>query len=125
MSVQIDDTQRVNSATKLHAHRQNMGSGHVDQGRYKSFPVQDDDHFDTVCRYVERHAVRATLVPRAEPWRWGSLSHWNRARSEGEVVVSGLAGSPSTRLVGARQRSMERSGIGGLASLCHTRLPVG
>ena len=80
MSVQIEDTERVNSATEQHAHRQSTGSGHVDQGRFRSFSVQDDDHFDTVCRYVERHALRAHLVQRAEPWRWGSLSRWNRAR---------------------------------------------
>ena len=43
------------------------------QGRFKSFPVQDDGHFLTVCRYVERNALRANLVGRAEAWRWGSL----------------------------------------------------
>ncbi|NQU23819.1 MAG: cation-translocating P-type ATPase, partial [Candidatus Nealsonbacteria bacterium] len=36
--------------------------GHVYQGRFKSFPVQDDDHFCVVCRYVERNALRAGLV---------------------------------------------------------------
>ena len=58
---------------RLHAHRQSAGSGHVYQGRFKSFPVQDDGHFLTVCRYVERNPLRAGLVPRAEAWRWGSL----------------------------------------------------
>ena len=48
----------------------------VYQGRFKSFPVQDDSHFLTVCRYVERNALRAGLVPRAEAWRWGSLWRW-------------------------------------------------
>ncbi|MDA1054249.1 MAG: hypothetical protein O3C40_27700 [Planctomycetota bacterium] len=43
MSVQNDDTEPVNSATEQHAHRQTTGSGHVDQGRFKSFPVQDED----------------------------------------------------------------------------------
>ena len=28
------------------------------------------------CRYVERNALRAGLVRRAEDWRWGSLSRW-------------------------------------------------
>ncbi len=50
--------------------------GHVDRGRFKSFPVQDDDHFRVVCRYVERNALRAGLVARAEDWRWGSLWRW-------------------------------------------------
>ncbi|MEO8497102.1 MAG: transposase, partial [Planctomycetota bacterium] len=44
---------------RWHAHRHSTGSGHVYQGRFKSFPVQDDEHFLTVCRYVERNAQRA------------------------------------------------------------------
>jgi putative transposase len=56
--------------------RQNVGQGHLYQGTYKSFPVQDDEHFYAVCRYVERNALRARLVERAEDWRWGTL--WQR-----------------------------------------------
>jgi len=47
------------------------GEVHVYRGRFKSFPVQDDDHFHVLCRYVERNAQRAELVERAEDWRWG------------------------------------------------------
>ena len=61
---------------RLHAHRGTGGQGHVYQGRFKSFPIQDDDHFLVVCRYVERNALRAELVRRAEDWRWGSLHRW-------------------------------------------------
>lgn len=57
-------------------HRQLVGTGHIYQGRYKSFPVQSDEHYLTVCRYVERNALRANLVERAEQWRWSSL--WRR-----------------------------------------------
>jgi putative transposase len=63
--------------------RQSVGQGHLYQGTYKSFPVQDDEHFYAVCRYVERNALRANLVDRADDWRWGSL--WQRCqRSIGE-----------------------------------------
>ena len=34
------------------------GLGHVYQGRYKSFPVESDEHFWVVARYVERNALR-------------------------------------------------------------------
>jgi REP element-mobilizing transposase RayT len=37
---------------------------------YQLTPIQDDDHFLLVCRYVERNALRAGLVSRAEDWRW-------------------------------------------------------
>ncbi len=61
---------------RFHAHYHTAGQGHVYQGRFKSFPLQDDEHFFTVCRYVERNALRAGLVKRAEKWRWGSLWRW-------------------------------------------------
>lgn len=61
---------------RYHAHYHTSGQGHLYQGRFKSFPIQDDDHFHVVCRYVERNALRAGLVDRAEQWRWGSLWRW-------------------------------------------------
>lgn len=60
-----------------HAHYHTTGHGHLYQGRYKSFPVQDDEHFLVVCRYVERNALAAGLVGAAEDWRFGSLYNWN------------------------------------------------
>ena len=61
---------------RYHAHHRTTGYGHVYQGRFRSFPVQDDDHFHTVCRYVERNALTAKLVEKAEDYRWGSLYNW-------------------------------------------------
>jgi hypothetical protein len=53
-----------------HAQYQTSGEGLVYQGRFKSFPIQDDEHFLTDCRYVERNARRAGLTNRAEARRW-------------------------------------------------------
>ena len=61
---------------RWHAHRRSAGSGHVYQGRFKSFPIQEHEHFLCVARYVERNALRAPLVRRTEQWRWGSLFPW-------------------------------------------------
>jgi putative transposase len=63
-------------------HRHFAGLGHVYQGRYKSFPVESDEHFWVVARYVERNALRANLVVRAEEWRWSSL--WRESRGTAE-----------------------------------------
>jgi putative transposase len=65
-------------------HRRKVGYGHVYQGRYKSFPVETQDYFYRLVCYVERNALRAGLVCRAEDWRWGSL--WHRSRRLGEKV---------------------------------------
>jgi putative transposase len=66
----------VTHTQRWHAHRQSFGSGPVYQGRFRSFPVQTDEHFLTVARYVERNALRAKLVKRAEQWQWSSLWRW-------------------------------------------------
>ena len=55
------------------AHYHATSGGHLYQGRFKSFPVQDDHHFLTLCRYVEANPLRAKLTDRAADWRWSSL----------------------------------------------------
>jgi putative transposase len=65
----------VTHTQRWHAHYHSAGSGPLYQGRFKSFPVQTDEHFLRLCRYVERNALRAGLMPRAEHWRWSSLWH--------------------------------------------------
>ena len=57
-------------------HRLHGTSGHVWQGRFKAFPIQQDEHLLTVLSYVERNPVRAGLVQRAEEWAWSSLQLW-------------------------------------------------
>lgn len=73
---------------RWHAHRHSTGSGHLYQGRFKSFPIQEDEHFFTVCRYVERNALRANLVRRAEEWRFGSLHRWKRGTAAEKSLLS-------------------------------------
>jgi putative transposase len=69
-----------------HYHGKHGTTGHVWQGRYKHFPVQSDHHLLTLIRYVERNALRANLVKRAEEWRWGSL-YW-RMQAQGPLRLA-------------------------------------
>jgi putative transposase len=62
----------VTHTMRWHAHYGTGGTGHLYQGRFKSFPCQSDEHFLTVLRYVERNPLPANLVRRAEEWRWSS-----------------------------------------------------
>ena len=66
----------VTHVTRWQRHKKKVGQGHVYQGRFKSFPISTDEYFHQVARYVERNALRANLVTRAEEWRWCSL--WRR-----------------------------------------------
>lgn len=61
---------------RWHAYHHSVGTGHLYQGRYKSFLVQKDNYFLQLCHYIESNALRAKLVQRAEDWRWSSL--WRR-----------------------------------------------
>ena len=70
-----DETRQCNTLThtpRYHAQTRTVGYGHVYQGRYKSLPVERDDHFLALVRYVERNAKRAALVKKAEDWPWSS-----------------------------------------------------
>lgn len=58
---------------RWHAHYKTTGSGHLYQGRYKSFIVQTNQYLLQLFRYVERNALRAKLVKKAENWKWSSL----------------------------------------------------
>jgi putative transposase len=73
-------------AMRWHVAHGTVGRGHLYQGRFKSFPIQEEEHFLAVCRYVERNALTAHVVKRAENWRWSSL--W--ARRNGNARLKAL-----------------------------------
>src|SRR5579864_1291885 len=59
---------------RWHAHYHSAGTGHLYQGRFRAFPIEEDDHLLTVLRYVERNPLRAGLVQRAQDWPWSSAA---------------------------------------------------
>ncbi len=67
---------------RWHVAHKSIGTGHLYQGRYKSFIVQKNEYFLQVCRYVERNSVRAKLAQKAENWKWGSC--WRREKGSSE-----------------------------------------
>jgi len=60
-------------ATRWQVAHNAIGTGHVYQGRFKNFMIQEDEHLLWVLRYVERNPLRAGLVRRAQNWKWSSL----------------------------------------------------
>ena len=70
---------------RWHLHRKTVGSGHLYQGTYKSFPIEADEHLLTVLHYVERNALRAGLAECAEDWRWSSLWRWQHPGATEDV----------------------------------------
>ena len=82
---------------RWHAHRQNAGEGHLYQGRFRSFIVQQGGAMVRVCRYVERNPLRANLVTRAEDWRFGSLWRWSRGSTEQKALLHAWPDPPGRR----------------------------
>ena len=67
-------------------HRHYGTSGHIWQGRFKSFIIEKDEHLLMVLRYVEGNPVRAGLVETAKGWSWSS--HNARIVKEGQSLSS-------------------------------------
>jgi putative transposase len=63
---------------RVHVETKTIGSGHLYQGRYKSFFVETDTYLLALIKYVERNPVRAKLVRQCENWQWGST--WRRIK---------------------------------------------
>jgi putative transposase len=70
-------------SVRWQAHYHSTGSGHVYQNRFKAFPIEKDNHLNTVLRYVKRNPLRAGLVKRADQWTWSSLG---ACQSGGQAV---------------------------------------
>jgi putative transposase len=52
------------------------------QGRFKTFPIEEEEYLLAVLRCVERNALRASLCERAEVWKYGSLWRTTEGNSE-------------------------------------------
>jgi putative transposase len=46
--------------------------GHVFQNRFGARVIEGDEHFESVCEYVDANPVRAGLCNRPEDWPWSS-----------------------------------------------------
>ncbi len=92
-----DISRFVKWLTTTHAARWNrshncVGRGAVYQSRFKSIPVEHGTHLFWTWRYVERNALRANLVSKAEDWRWCSLRR--RLRNDQHCLDNGPMALP-------------------------------
>lgn len=69
---------------------QTVGTGHLYQGAYKSFPIEEDKHLVDVIRYVEQNPLRAKLVTKAQDWQWSSFFRRRRGSREDKVLLAAL-----------------------------------
>ena len=95
---------------RYHAIHKTTGYGHIYQGRYKSFIVQQDIYLLQLIRYVERNALRAKLVTKAEGWRWSSLWRKTYGTINQKKIISSLPIElPGNYLAWINQREIEET----------------
>jgi putative transposase len=78
---------------RWHAKHHTQGTGPLYQGRFKAFPVAEDEHCLRVLRYVERNPLRAGLARSARRWRWSSLGRATLGLP-GPPLETGLVAKP-------------------------------
>ena len=61
----------LNSEYALYFNSRHARVGHLFQGRYRSEPVDGDEHFLTVLRYIHQNPVKAGVSPTCD-WPWSS-----------------------------------------------------
>ena len=57
----------ITHARNWQVYRRRVGYGHLYQSRYKSFPIEGDEHFYQIVRYVDRNPLLPT-------WSAGPIS---------------------------------------------------
>lgn len=77
--------------------------GHVFQDRFKSIPVETDEYFVALLRYVWNNPVEAGLTASADDYRWSSRRLFDKSSFliDGEGLGRLLAADPLAEPVGA------------------------
>jgi putative transposase len=73
---------------RWHAHYHTEGSGHLYQGRFKAFPIAEDEHLLAVLRYVERNPLRAALCEHSADWKYGSAWRLKHGDAQSRRLLS-------------------------------------
>jgi len=113
----------VTHVRRHHEHYHRRGGGHLYQGRFKSFPVADDEYFLALCRYVEANPLRANLVEHAEQWQWSGL--WRRTHRKVGLMLSPWPVARPTGWLEWVNASMPQEQLAGLRQCVQRGRPLG
>ena len=70
--------------------RRHMRSGHLFQGRFKSFVIEKDRYFTSMCLYIHRNPVRARVVENLLDYPWSSYPTYVAARRKEPWLTTSL-----------------------------------
>ena len=74
------------------------GDGAFVSGAIKSFPVQSNEYYLTVMRYIESNPLRAELVKSSTDWQWSGLAIRQRKEKDGLLLSAGPMSLPENWL---------------------------
>ncbi len=83
-------------------------SGHLFQGRFKSFVIENDHYFTAMCLYIHRNPIRAGIVENVLDYPWSSYpAYVNPEKKKKEPwlttsLVGGMYGGSRQRFVKAQ-----------------------
>ncbi len=80
--------QGVQQGYTQYVNTRNQQSGHLFQGRYQAYIVENDEYLLTLVRYIHLNPVTAGLVNNPIDHRWSSHRHYFNGDGEGKVETS-------------------------------------
>jgi len=87
--------------------RRHQRSGHLFQGRFKSFLIENDHYFTAMCLYIHGNPLRAGMVRRLSDYRWSSYpAYADKKKGVSWLtmeVILGVYGGSRKRFVRAQQ----------------------
>jgi len=87
--------------------RKYQRSGHLFQGRFKSFLIENDRYFTTMCLYIHGNPLRARIVKRLSDYRWSSYQAYADKKHEVSwlttELVLGMYGGSRKRFLRAQR----------------------
>ncbi|ABB45000.1 Protein of unknown function DUF1568 [Sulfurimonas denitrificans DSM 1251] len=78
--------QFVNDKYAKYFNKKYTRSGHLWQGRYKSYPLFDDAHFWIVAKYIERNPIKANMVQDVAIYKYQSFFQWKYKHNYFELL---------------------------------------
>ncbi len=72
--------------------RRTIHVGHAFQGRFHSIPVEKDNYFTTVARYIHLNPVKAGIVQKPEDYPWSNYGRLIRGETDPLVDSSQVLG---------------------------------
>ncbi len=94
----------LQSSYTQYFNRRHRRVGHLFQGRYKAFLVEEDPYALTLLRYIHENPVKAGMTARAEKYAWSSDRYYRRGKGPDWLDLDRML-----RMLGRRRSAAIRS----------------